>query len=50
MKCFIYIVLFLIVAPLQWTVSMIGLGLTKVWEHITVKLMECRMKNNDKEC
>lgn len=45
----IYIVLFMIVAPLQWVVSMIDLGLSKVWQHVTIKLMEYRLKDNEKD-
>ena len=41
--------LFVIIAPLQWVVSMIDLGLSKVWQHVTLKLMECRMKDNEQE-
>ena len=49
MKRLIYGVLFLIVAPLQWAVSMIDLGLSKVWQHVTIKLMEYRLKDNEKD-
>lgn len=45
MKRIIYTVLFLIIAPLQWVASMIDLGLSKVWQHVTLKLMECRIKD-----
>ena len=41
--------LFVIIAPLQWVVSMIDLGLSKVWQHVTLKLMECRIKDNNEE-
>lgn len=37
------------VASVIKAVSMIDLGLSKVWQHITIKLMECRLKDNEKE-
>lgn len=49
MKRIIYIVLFLIIAPLQWVVSLIDQGLSAVWQHVTLKLLESRMKDNEKE-
>lgn len=49
MRRIVYTMLFVIIAPLQWVVSMIDLGLSKVWQHVTLKLMECRMKDNEQE-
>lgn len=49
MRRIVYTMLFVIIAPLQWVVSMIDLGLSKIWQHVTLKLMECRMKDNEQE-
>ena len=49
MRRIVYTMLFVIIAPLQWVVSMIDLGLSKVWQHVTLKLMECRIKDNNEE-
>lgn len=49
MRRIVYTMLFVIIAPLQWAVSMIDLGLSKVWQHITIKLMEYRLKDNEKD-
>lgn len=49
MKMIIYSLLFLIVAPLEWAITMIDLGVSKVYGHILMKLMECRLRDNEQE-
>ena len=49
MKTIIYAILFLVVAPFWWLITQIDNGLSKVYMHISIKLLECRMKSDDKE-
>lgn len=47
MKTIIYAILFVIVAPFWWFVMQLDNLLSKLYVHIWVKLMECRLKSND---
>ena len=49
MKTIIYAILYIIVTPFWWFVMQIDNALSKLYMHISVRLMECRMKSNDKE-
>ena len=49
MRRIVYTMLFVIITPLQWAVSMIDLGLSKVWQHVMAKLLECMLKDNEKD-
>lgn len=49
MKMIIYSLLFIIVAPLYWAITMIDLGISKVYGHILMKLMECMLRDNEQE-
>jgi hypothetical protein len=49
MKTIIYAILFVIVAPFWWFVMQLDNVLSKLYVHIYIKLMECRLKSNDKQ-
>lgn len=49
MKTIIYAILYVIVTPFWWFVMQIDNALSKLYMHISVKLMECRMNTNDKQ-
>ena len=49
MKAIIYAILFVIVAPFWWFVMQLDNVLSKLYVHIWVKMMECRLKSNDND-
>ena len=49
MKTIIYAILFVIVAPFWWFVMQLDNVLSKLYMHIWVKMMECRLKSNDND-
>ena len=49
MKTIIYAILFVIVTPFWWFVMQLDNVLSKLYMHISVKLMECRLKSNDND-
>ena len=48
MKMIIYAILFVIVAPFWWFVMQFDNVLSKLYMHISLKLVDSRMKSNDK--
>lgn len=49
MKTIIYAILYVIVTPFWWFVMQLDNVLSKLYMHISIKLMECRMNTNDKQ-
>ena len=49
MKAIIYAILFVIATPFWWFVMQLDNVLSKLYIHIWVKLMECRLKSNDND-
>lgn len=49
MKTIIYAILFVIVAPFWWLIMQIDSVVTKLYMHISIKLMECRLNSNDND-
>lgn len=48
MKTIIYAILFVIVTPFWWFVMQIDNALSRLYSHISIKLMESRLESNDK--
>ena len=48
MKAIIYAILFVIVTPFWWFVMQLDNVLSKLYMHISIKLMESRIESNDK--
>ena len=48
MKAIIYAILFVIVTPFWWFFMQINNALSQLYMHISLKLVESRMKSNDK--
>lgn len=44
MKLVFYAILFVVVAPIRWLIMQIESVATKLYSHILIKLMECRLK------
>ena len=49
MKAIIYAILFVIVTPFWWFVMQLDNVLSKLYMHISVKMMEGRLKSNDND-
>ena len=48
MKTIIYAILYVIVTPFWWFVMQFDNVLSKLYMHISIKLMESRIESNDK--
>ncbi len=49
MKAIFYLILFVIVAPFWWLIMQLDAVVSKLYMHISLKLIECRMNTNDKQ-
>lgn len=48
MKLLFYGILWLVIAPVQWCVSIINSAILKVWMWVIMKLIECRLRDEEK--
>ena len=47
MKTMLYAILYVIVTPFWWFIMQLDNVFSKMYMHISVKLVECRMKANE---
>lgn len=49
MKAIFYLILFVTVAPFWWMIMQLDAVVSKLYMHISLKLIECRMRSNDND-
>ena len=47
MKTILYGILFIFVAPFWWMITQADSVISKLYMHISIKLMECRLRSNN---